>query len=141
MSLSPEKTNIPSAERSASLSGSLFSANERDDPTQRSLSGFSVNERDEENERSRSLHISQEASRINFLASQRPGEGTVVPAEGTMQTAFHLTGKESSQAETVKFVGGGMKVPASGEEGGKLFENRVEEDTRQLTGTGKYDLE
>ena len=32
-------------------------------------------------------------------------------------------------------------VDVSGEEGGKLFENRVQEDTRRLTGTGKYDLE
>ena len=100
-----------------------------------------MNERDEELERSASLKLSQAATRIDFLGSQRPGEGTSGPAEGTMQTAFHLTGKESSQAETVKFVGGAVGGQPNEGEGGKLFENRAQEDTRRLTGTGKYDLD
>ena len=113
-----------------SLSGSQFSANERDDPAERTMSGtgFSVNERDDledEGEEAGTIGITQGGINIDFLGGgKNKEEGTLAVSDSTLQTAFHLTGKESSQAETIKPAGpGGLAGAAERNEGneGKLF--------------------
>ena len=113
--------------------------------------GFSVNERDDleedEAEGTGTIGITKGGIKIDFLGGGKSKEeDTLAVSESTLQTAFHLTGKESSQAETIKAAGkGGLAGVAGSKEGneGKLFENRApaHEDNRKLTGTGKYDLD